>query len=77
MSNKVELKEKEMDRVMGGVAYSDITMTIGEDYNHMNYHFKDIDAIFAYYDAHEAEYDTVDGLNKGIIAGLLKEGLIW
>ncbi len=77
MSNKVELKENEMNNVMGGVAYETFNKTIGEDYNNMIYHYKDIDACIAYYKAHCDEFDTVEATNKGIIAGMLAEGLIY
>lgn len=77
MSNKVELKENEMDYVMGGVAFSNITMTIGENYDNMIYHYGDIKAVYAYYQAHKGEYSTPESRDKGIIAGLLQEGLIW
>lgn len=77
MSNKVELKENEMNSVMGGIAFENFTNTIGEDEDHMIYHYKDINACLAYYNAHCGEYTTVESRNKGIIAGMLAEGLIY
>lgn len=77
MSNKVELKENEMNNVMGGIAFENFTNTIGEDKDHMIYHFKDLDACLAYYSAHCGEYSTPESRDKGIIAGMLAEGLIY
>lgn len=71
MSNKVELNEKEMDIVMGGIGFSNIYGTIGVDIDHQDYHYRNLDACYQYFLAHQSEGD------QKIIEGMLKEGLIY
>ena len=79
MSNKVELNEKAMENVMGGISFDKTTQTIGLDGNHQDYHYKELRACWNYFQEHVGEYSncTPTERDTALLQGMLAEGLIY
>ena len=78
MSNKVELNEKEMANVLGGLDYDPNTQTIGYNNSTLEYHYDDFDKVYNYVVAHLNEtYATGRDRDTAWINGMLSEGIIY
>ena len=77
MSNKVELNEKEMSNVLGGLKYDEFAKTIGTNTGGLDYHYNDFSQVEAYFNAHVGEYSSAEARDAGLIEGMLKAGIIY
>ena len=77
MSNKVELNEKEMANVLGGLDYDPTVKTIGPNGNQC-YHYNDFNQVYNYVAARVNEtYASGVERDKAWIEGMLAEGIIY
>lgn len=76
---KVELKDEQMDGVMGGISYNTFDKTIGKTGGPQDYKYDDLDAVLNWLGNHMSEANkekTIDAREEYLLNGLIAAGLI-